>query len=117
MNKQSITSLKGAADSTQDIVLAVVVGCVVGFYFISFCIVGCTRHSLRMQQVATTDEKKKDNRGIIGQKNQNRKQSMDIGQVFAQKPDGPMNDSVQIASFDEKDTVKHNMQEHIAENE
>ena len=38
---------KSGSDA-QDIVLAIVVGCVLVFYLLSFCIVGCTRHSLRM---------------------------------------------------------------------
>ena len=46
-------------NDTQDTVLAVLVGCVLGFYIISIFVVGCTRHSLRMQVTATAEPKKK----------------------------------------------------------
>lgn len=41
---------------TEDVVLAAVVGCVVCFYLVSFCVIGCTRHSVRMQTTTFDDE-------------------------------------------------------------
>ena len=46
-------------NGTQDTVLAVLVGCVFGFYIVSICVVGCTRHSLRMQVAMPAEQKKR----------------------------------------------------------
>ena len=61
---------------TQDIVLAVLVGCVLGFYIISIFVVGCTRHSLRMQVTAPAEPKKKTKAGA---------HDMDIAAVLSSK--------------------------------
>lgn len=47
------------ASDTQDTVLAVLVGCVLAFYIISIFVVGCTRHSLRMQVTAPVEAKRR----------------------------------------------------------
>ena len=48
---------------TQDIVLSVLVACVLLFYIISICVVGCTRHNLRIQVSLQPEQKKKPKSG------------------------------------------------------
>lgn len=63
---------------TQDTVLAVLVGCVLGFYIISIFVVGCTRHSLRMQVTAAAEPKRKVRNG-------NGAHELDIAAVLSSK--------------------------------